>query len=50
MKKNFLLGAAEIGAGILMILPFEDAVTAGASTPLTALIGAALAYDGIKRL
>lgn len=50
MKQNFLLGIAEIGAGILLALPFEDTLTAYASTPITAIAGAALVYDGIKRL
>lgn len=50
MKKNFLLGLAEIGAGIFLAAPFEDVVTAGASIPITAVAGVALVYDGIKRL
>lgn len=49
-KKNFLLGIAEIGAGILIALPFEDVATAGTTIPITAVAGVALVYDGIKRL
>jgi hypothetical protein len=50
MKKNLLLGLAEIGAGVLIALPFEDTLTAGATLPITTIAGVALVYDGIKRL
>jgi len=49
-KKNLLLGFAEIAAGILIALPFEDVVTGGSTIPITGIAGAALVYDGIKRL
>jgi len=50
MKKNLLLGVAEMGAGILLALPFEDIPAAGATAPFTFIAGAALFYDGLKRI
>jgi len=51
MKKNLLLGVAEMGIGILLALPGpEDVATAGVSLPFTAIAGAALFYDGMKRI
>ena len=61
MAKNFMLGALEIGVGLFLASPADEAlVTAGtggvgaaaapAQLPLTAIIGAALCYDGLKRL
>lgn len=49
-QKNFLLGIIEIGAGILIALPFEDIATGGTTAPITAIAGAGLVYDGLKRL
>lgn len=60
-KKNFLLGIAEIGAGIVLASPADELLlttgTAGvgglalpAQLPITAIAGIALVYDGIKRL
>lgn len=49
-KKNTWLGVAEIIAGIVLVLPFEDIPAGGATIPLTAVIGAGLAADGMTRL
>jgi len=53
-KKNFLLGAAEIGVGLLLASPVDELLTLGiiapAQAPITFVAGAALVYDGIKRL
>lgn len=47
---NWLIGVAEIGAGLLILPPSpEDIPTAGATIPLTGMAGLALIYDGLKR-
>jgi len=61
MKKNFWLGAVEIGAGVLLASPADEAgaailsggVTAPAAIaqlPVTAAVGALLIFDGLRRI
>lgn len=54
MKKNFILGLAEIAAGVLIASPADEALLAGtlapAQLPVTFIAGAALVYDGLNRL
>lgn len=50
MKKNFLLGLAEMGTGIVLALPFEDIPAGGTTAPFTLLAGMALFYDGLRRI
>ena len=49
-KKNTWLGIAEIIGGVILVLPFEDIPAGMVTAPFTAVIGAALAADGISRL
>jgi hypothetical protein len=60
-KKNFWLGAGEIGLGLLLIGPADEMLTTALSAgtgaalapiqvPTSAAIGALLCLDGINRL